>query len=112
MKARHSELMIERLAVLVTHVVKVMVEMRKAAPLIDQIDRSLGLACEILVLDHNEPIGVLTVNGFPNGVPGKANRTARTGKGVQPSVHGQGLGRLEHPRHQQGVLTKQSLERV
>src|SRR5215475_4118 len=96
-ETRHAELNIECLAVLVAHVVEVMVETRQSAFVINEFDSPAGLPREVLVVDDNEPIGMLAVERLPQRAPSNADRAARTGKGVHTRVHVRALGRLEHP---------------
>src|SRR5262245_3089269 len=107
METRHAELTIELPTVLVAHAVEVMVETWQSASVVDEIYGSLGFPCEPLVVDNNQPISVFPVESLAHCVPGEADWTTRTGKGIHPAIYGEGLGRLEHPGHQQGVLTIQ-----
>src|SRR5262245_18627457 len=93
-ETRHAELNVECLTVLVAHAVSVMVETRHAACAINVSDRSVGLPRELLVVDDDEPIGVLAVERLPQRAPGNADRAARTGKGIHTRVHARALGRL------------------
>src|SRR5262245_9757948 len=96
-ETRHAKLNIECPAVLVAHLVEVMVETRQLAFVINEFDSPAGLPREVLVVDDNEPIGMLAVERLPQRAPSNADRAARTGKGVHTRVHVRALGRLEHP---------------